>query len=441
MDAGPVYRPSVRRKRDPTPFKRYVKGRSRANVKVQRSASTQTRTRQNAKRAIKRAYKGWYQTKGVMGPRFKRGKTVRVNPLLRKGVKMHVESGNVVDNADCVYVGHTFGMHQAMRVVCHAIVKKLFLKHGHTIPDFTATVQTGILGSVRAPGKLNWSYTFGEDQSPSQGAVIAPAANATYLNVGDLLFNAISDVVRNQAITSNPPKEFKLIDVTWFDYYFSGGGDVEPNNTGTKLSGDSIWIKLDLTSKMVLQNRTLAKTGAGDESSMLDVANNPLYGRSYEGWGTGATFKGAHGFVGVNQECLVGHERTGVITFDPNNANYADFYDVLRRPPNARAFGCVSKSTGASLQPGQIRTSYLRMSRCMPLTKYWVLMLAFLTQSRSVQQTTRVPLGRYRFFAFEKKCNTGVDEPTMSVGYELNSEYGAFVWEKPCVTSVYNQIL
>ena len=187
-----------------------------------------------------------------------------------------------------------------------------------------------------------------------------------------------------------------------------------------------------------MQNRTLAGgAGTTDQSSMLDIANNPLDGRLYSGLGNGAIPKFADNSASL-VESFFGDRESGIIAAVPDTAlgNWTqEMYDNYRRPPSSGSFQGVKKTCKISLKPGEIRTSFVNYRKNMSVNEY------FQRNQQALYQYTRggtaAPMhfmGNFRFYGFEKRCNTTVDEPDISVGYEMNTHITCAIYERPVFT-------
>lgn len=432
LDQGPraAYRPSVRRAHSSAPFKRNVK---RRKAPLKRTPPTQTMTRRNVKRAVKRAYKGWYQTKGYSAPRFLRPKKWSGNPTLKRGCLLHVEQGGVTGDSDSVYIGHAFAIHQLFRSMCHALIKRLFYKAGYTFVSWDDKIQQTWATEAISPGTIKYHYRTDDHSLPQVQIVVTLQADKTYATAADDLFNSIVDTcVAAGAVETFFVTDMKL-DIT----------GVPTNNADAIMNVANCNFHFNCTSRMALQNRTLAKTGAGDESSMLDVANNPLEGKSYEGRGNGTGYAQHFSSLGTNgTSTFVSGDMTGVIDFWTGGAGVGtEVKAQLKRPPSASVFSSCNRSSKAMLNPGAIRNSVLRWTRVYNCRTIFAKLQSYLLKGRAANRDAYVDLGSWRVFGFQKKCATGQDEPNISIGYELNAHYGCYMTEKPVIGSVRHQVL
>lgn len=419
-------RPSVRRARAPTPFRRVVKRRSAARAVPRAQTTTQQRVAVRRK-STKRAFRGWFHTRGFMKPNFRKGRRVTTSSFLKSGVGMHVEFGSVSADSDCVWLGHSFAMQQILYITCCALVKKLFSKAGYQVANMYAKIQDQSATWVVSPGTVAYTYSYSAHGSPNN-TPLTIAADATFDAVAVQFRNSIMATLA--AAGGNHENLFLMELSLTFSGTSNGSRDAVVNLANSVM-------KYNCDSKMVLQNRTVAQSGAGDETSALDVANNPISGKSYEGKGNGAVpnYRGETSLVAGNS--FIGDSNSGYIEFNVNGTSVdASTKATFRRPCNAQAFTNVSRSKGVLLAPGAIKTSVIKYVNTIGLNMMIAKLKDWGERNFTPGFDKITPIGYFRMFAFEKKCNTRVDEPSISVGVELNCMYRAMCWEKPVSTSL-----
>ena len=187
---------------------------------------------------------------------------------------------------------------------------------------------------------------------------------------------------------------------------------------------------------MALQNRTLASSAVGnDESNRNDIANNPVAGKYYMGNGTGSMLAFSNNTVDLTTN-LISDPNTSLIEFDVNGANVTtDMKSVLKRPPGRQAFTQVVRSGGVIIAPGQIRNSQIRWKRKLSVNTFVRIIFDALKETSATK--LRLNLGKFEFFGFERKVSTGVDEPSISIGYEINQVFRCLLTEKSVATNTY----
>lgn len=382
-----------------------------------------------SKRPAKRTYTGMrskptsvvrkYHTTGTYGRRFARVKRQLSSKYEKYGFIEHVETGNVQNSNNCVYVGHSFGWRKLMCAVAGGIIRKLAAKAGYSLRSMLDKVQENEnVTFTQSPMNLNFSY---KSDSKLVQVVnnISIVADARWMDVVDALLSAWYNIVIAGA------EDLILLRV-WISGK-DGVGDILQFKQAS-MDLDGLLIDLYCTSEMTIQNRTLARTGTADESNMLDVANNPVAGKCYFGSGNGAQMR-VDNNTAPKAESFIGDQFTGRIFFNPDlggGTNTDETRAVLNRPPTKAAFTNVSKVGGAMLRPGEMKKSKIALSRKMYLHTFINHMFKNLDDGVTAHFCS---VGSFKIFAFEKQCNTGVDEPSISVGYEINNVYRCTVNE------------
>lgn len=397
-----------------------------STAKRARSGAQQYRSAKKPKRMSKslmpysKIRKGQYNTVGRIGRSFPKPKSKKAgtSQFFRSGYVRYTESGGVVESTDCIYVGHSFAHVQLLYSVLSAMLRRLFAKMGVKIQSWTDKLQgIGNTTFINSPGDIHWTYKT-DTGAPITRATYAIAADATFEQIAESLRTSVQTVfATNVAQCTMHSLEFTGRDV--------GSVNTYPNAV---LTLGNIELEFDCSSSMALQNRTQAKSDVADPTRFdsSDVANNPIAGKVYGGPGNGTGPRSGDNASATSP--MIASELTGSFAWDPQQAAVTpDMRAVYRRPPAKQSLLYVNRVSNVLLMPGQIRNSLIIWRRKMKLSQY---LLAIQNQLESGVNDVRIPLGKFECFAFEKKCNTRVDEPAISIGYELNQVYRVNVHEK-----------
>lgn len=370
-------------------------------------------------KAKSKTYMPRYVSTGVYGRKFKKPTKYGVSQYLKFGYVEHVEKGGVTNSNNCVYIGHTFGAQKMINAVCGAIVRKLAEKAGYSVRAMNDKIQANeTVVSAVSPLNLNYSYKLTAFGQVNVASIVA-GADSRWDDLQTQLLNSFYSVV---AVGG---EDLILLRI-WISSKDTAGDIQQVKQANMDLG--SLLLDLNFSSKMTMQNRTLARTGGADESNANDIANNPIAGRSYTGRGNGAMMRVANNIVATN-EAFLGNRETGEIDFrvDAGGGQVtAEQKEVFNRPPAKSAFQNVSATGSAFLNPGQMKTSSCYFKRKMYLSTF---MNAVYKNIEGSTNQSFCTLGMFKIYAYEKRCNTGVDEPDISVGYEINSIYRARVSE------------
>lgn len=398
-----------------TPERSRLKSRITKSAPIKRKVSMRKLTEQLQRTSLKRRRTRLYQSVGAYGGRFRKSYAFSATKYQRRGIVMHIEGGNVVARGgtpgtkQVVYIGHGCPLWQTWFCVCQYVVKDLFRRQGVLYTSQYDKPQE--LGSVHvvAPGAIVYGYqtTEGGQQLYARMAI---NADENFYQISLNLFTAW-----NALMSANNYIQFTTAELT-----------DDPTGVSTSLSNSRLRLTeliLDICNdaKLALQNRTVASSAVGnDESSMLDVSNNPLGGKSYEGRGAGPTPKWRLQSALVNDPYV--DQNSGVIDWNIDQAGFtANMIAQYSRPPPGTAFENCKKVGNVFLKPGEIKNSFLRTK-----VKMYFNTLCQIARSQmqiGIASTVNTTFGSYRMFCFEKKVNTTVDEPAISVGYEHNQTF------------------
>jgi hypothetical protein len=254
------------------------------------------------------------------------------------------------------------------------------------------------------------------------------ASQVSWETIADGLLAAfLNDCTTHYDVTANPTNRFDRCHLVKMYVKDTANGTVYRTVDLAHMK-----LKLFSTSSLAIQNRTLANSGANPEhhDSMFDVENNPVEGYKYTTKGSGFTLKFIDDTVG-SRVSFLSHDDTGVLFGDPDDAGLSTAQkDLLQRPPGSQLFQRCFKSRGVKLAPGAIRKNKMRSSFHMNLNVFMRKMVGYLRDQTN--RGAKLWIGKSEMFAFEKMMHTSdATEPDMSIGYEVNNFYGAYVYSTP----------
>lgn len=366
-------------------------------------------TKPKMRKPVKRFY-----TVGKMGKSFSKPKASPVSAFLKVGYVEAVEDGGEIASTECPYVGHALAHEKLLFAAVAAVVRRMMQNMGFRIASWDdVIVQTS---SLVVPGGYRLVYRA------SSGAAFTEVTAAFALDtswkavVAQIVFSI------QTAISSNTISDGFSVDELIFYQNDSVGGQIAMARSRVFLS--SVMLHFNCSSSLSLQNRTRASSDVadGDVYSTDNILNNPLGGKSYEGSGTGAQLKEDSNSLVAGTK-LVANSQSGLINMDWDATHLSAAQKaILRRPPPKTAFLHVRKQGVAGIKPGEIRTSRLSYVQTLSFTKFVEKMHTILVSS-AIFQDMIIPIGSFRFYAFEKRCNTRVNEGNIELGYELNNVY------------------
>lgn len=345
-----------------------------------------------------------WRTTGVVGPKFSKKGTSALSKYLKYGVCLKKEQGATLADSSAVYVGHhTMPANMIMRGVFYALARKI-LTFNNSFPsdvvepclDFPVDVTYTYRVTVDGPLLISTPVTV---TSPVTVEKLGQAlGNNVLTTMGTISFyETTSLTVLNVNDPVNPLRIFYMPTV-------------------------NISIELDVVSNLQIQNRTLASVGAADESSMLDVANNPLRGKMYMGFSNKHSYRYNNDFVGVTPTFYHG-ANDGLLFIGPDNGTFTpEMAQNIRKPPPRSAFGNLTSTNYVRLKPGEIRRSKLRDYKKKTLNQ-WINLYFDCMRGAPVAieilTDAYVKEGKSCFLGLEKMCDSESESNPISVGFEV----------------------
>lgn len=367
-----------------------------------------------------------YLTKGVKAKFKRRTRPQKYNVFEKQGSVKHLEIGGTVssrvgpnpeDEKRCLYVGHTtFDQIELLKILMRGIVRRLafhckqFFNNWQEPSNFGHTVQ------------VRFYYRKGVDAS---GAVLV--AQTATIPVGDT-WESFENLCQLAFVTMQDTPDYNIqllrVDIR----------DPSPNAAGSRevlasIDMEKALFDIEIVSKMRIQNRTVASVQDPDSDVMTDVSNNPLHGRRYMCSGNGLK-PGQDTGTGVADKAMVGGYPNGILTYVPGDSE-----DMYRKPPRSTIFTNVKKQQTVDVKPGDIKTSYLKYTATMSVDNFLKAFRLHLYDMKVWYPNTLInlpkkhfcSLGKTELIAVEKLLDSRVDEPTISIGYELVQSFKGLV--------------
>lgn len=324
------------------------------------------------------------------------------------GINYTQETGGSGDCNDLAVIGHSTIITSKMRVLAWELVlKKLLEKAGHTVYDVNTTLTSHIsdtlaLSVQRYPSDNPTTYSVTGLNAYTLKTLATYMADNTRLwnldnsTAGQTLYN---DIKYLPYTVNSTTQTFRVACLRLKDFR----------------------IRYRVKSSLKVQNQSTASETAIEAD---DVNNVPLYGKSYEGTGSGTVWNGKSVSSAYSQ-LFVGHNETGVITADGDA-------QMTEPPPHYEFDKAVTKTGKVRMNPGDIKYSNL----------YTVVNKSFddfiqLTFPSGYGTTvhTRIKPGKFRFFIVEKILDaTGTLHVKMQ--YEVNVQHSINGSEKYCYNCI-----
>lgn len=356
-------------------------------------------------RAKKRSgYRGWSKSAGFFKVKKKVKRRGSRFDATKKGVMQTTERAGILNVQHTGYVGHiTHPKITLMKLTIAALVKKLFVKAGCNVMDLNMAAPVDNTDIIRI------RYYKNQESGTTLTTLsytVAGAGTTTYLTIANQLYAAVT------AGAGATAYDIRLHDMAYIPV-IKTIAFTELNLNGMLMN---VWTKSDLK----IQNRTV---NAATDIDSEDVDNVPLYGKCYEGKGTGAVLV-SQGQVTMSTP-FVGDTVYGVIAVNGSNQT------GTVEPVMPTMFRGVSKTGKAHLDPGQIKTSVLFESRYYSLDSIFKY---FWYTGNDIGTYVIQKFGKFRFFSLEKMIDTigsDTDATNVNIAIEHNLKMGVCAgWEK-----------
>lgn len=353
-----------------------------------------------------------YRTLGRTGPKFPTKGSSSLSKFLKSGVSMKVEAGNTLTDADALYVGHySLPVNRVCPAVFYALARRILNKNKCFPSDMLQP--TGIEATTIY---IKYRTTFTGLVSTSVGGSLA--ANASIVDMG----NAIGRELLTVLTSALNYFEFVSMQV-----YETTGGDLLFEADATSIS-----VELKATSNFHIQNRTKASGADTDQSSMLDIENNPLRGKAYFGWSNIHPYR-FNNDTTTTCPALYHELNDGLLYVGANDATFtSQMSTAMKKPPPRSAFSNVGSTQYVKLAPGEIRKSTIHGGFTCSFNNFIQMYLSCMRGQTEIYSLTNalVSKGKSVFYGLEKVCDSGSESQSISVGFECTASINALVYVK-----------
>lgn len=399
------------------------------------------RKRQRKSMQVPGSTMGRYFTYGRAGKFKKRIKAARPSTHSKLGSVKEIEIGGTVssrvgtqpeDERRITYLGHTtFDELEIWFSMVRAMVRRLIAKDGSNFNNWND------VAPYTAATAWRFDYRTGVYDATTEFEQYTATVGQTY--------EQIATGCAKRWARAQGGADYHIIPLK---LYLFKTGDAAPT---VKIDLQGAAIAFDIKSRMVIQNRSLGSVVDADSDVVTDVSNNPVKGRRYFSSSNGLrmrTTTGAQpgrtpnlpanggdeelaGYSNTLETLLVGGTPNGIIRVTPSEPEF-------RKPPPSSVFSNCRLTGAVKLNPGQIKTSYLKFSQNVYLTTFFMKFGRHLYDIKVFFDDELVPLVRKHYcnlasaevFAFEKMLDSRVDEPTISLGYEVHYSIASTLYTK-----------
>lgn len=367
----------------PAPARRAGMFGSGARIAVRRAAPT-SRSGSNTNSG------GFFRPGTRAGVRHYRSR----NTASRKGVLATFETGGVISDSQCVYIGHnTFPPNRLQYMMLHSIVKSLFNGMGIYPTNINLPLTQTEAGDI-----FRITYRADSDPGTVESAFNIPFSGA---NTPDELVTSVLSLVSFQ----NATNQIAFLRAE----YFPISSNVNLSYRKLILTNAKLVVKAK--SALKIQNRSINEA---DEENRNEVDNVPLNGKSYEGTGNGAQYVDQNG----TSIPYIAHKTYGVLVKASPGASEDE-------PPIPQHFTNVNKSAKVQIEPGQLKTSVLYSSMTIPFYRLGFALFGDVSTGVVIYKKTN--LGKFRFFAMERMIHAQSEVPDLTCAFEHNLEISSYL--------------
>lgn len=350
-------------------------------------------------------YEGNYKGKLPSGSAY-RG----ITKAEKLGYVIEFESGGILSDQEAVYMAHGMPLQVLLESVCGAMARRVLLKWGMSIKSWNQNQLTG-----SATDLFQWNIAY--KATPTGPIVSANSVGALGTTTPLTFAIDLANLLCSQITAALLYFEPVTIRAVWNR---SAAADfVEEYRRECKDIDVFLWFNSNLT----VQNRTPAATGAADETSALDVANNPVNVK---------VFKCGSNHISVKSEeaALTEFLNLNIATgFDGLGTATANFPAGLKKVPDWHSFNNTYSQSRSTIGPGNMKDDVLKIVKKMTFSQFIFKMMHYLRTGTSSAATTNGAEVKFpsKMLGFDRRLDTRTSEPPVTIGYELNQKMMVYV--------------
>jgi hypothetical protein len=354
---------------------------------------------------------------GVYGLR--RGARPKVAKASYRGIQLVTENGGVIDDPNCVYVGHASSAPQTeLTLTFYSVYRLLMTKANITFTNWDST--DGII--QLAPSKVYRIDVFfitgpdnvGESRLSHEIFNVAPlpSHNTAAAGFGQFMQQSVYTTGTEEV------KRFVLSEVT----------PAVEDKALSIVSAEDITICGFTKSILVIQNRT--RDDSSQTSRLINsVTNNPLKGYRYECRGKGFRVQTVSNVTDANNQIGAGwgaNSKIGLIAARGDFTNPS----LSKKPMLPTDFKDVTRVNKISVTSGLMRRDVLTFKWKKKYNKLIDMYSDTVKGNITTKGLQYENYGRSSMVGLEKVMNTGEASINVNIGYQLERHYSCFAYER-----------
>lgn len=287
------------------------------------------------------------------------------------GINYTGEFGGTTSDVDMIVIGHSTAPTGIIyNQVWAAVIKKLFRLADYDILD--PSVDIPVVGQIA----ITWKR---HSDDAVQLETMGVGYEQTYPTFKALMFGLCGSAMDFNSNSGSDVQSVEFLAITFTPATPPEGAFITMHESRMRL--DETIVSLSMKSTLKMQNRTV--NTAGEDENAVD--NVPLYGKSYEGSGSGPYWIN----VDNDDTSFMANRDTGVIkTARPGE---------MKEPPKPSEFKGTQKTGKIRVEPGHIKTSVLTAYASHKLATWYRMCVPF-----EFIDKAKTHFGKYRFFCIEK---------------------------------------
>ncbi|QXP07713.1 MAG: putative capsid protein [Arizlama virus AZLM_719] len=314
------------------------------------------------------------------------------------GSTKYLENGGILTDSQCLYVAHsTMPAHEVTQAACRAVVKELFRQMGDSILNWNQIPRNQGSSLVRT---MRFEYIFPELALAPNVVTYTIANTDSYTQIASELENRMDSNIATDAI--------EFLSVSIYETY---SANVQTQRAIVYLK--NTLLDFEITSKLTLQNVTLATTSAEtNNDEVSNVESQPLKGKVYNGF--------AHrNYMELQSELSTGLRQ--VLIADPENGLVSinatsDNYGLLKKPPQKKVLGMKDEAY-ISMGPGELKNFFTKYKRRLTWNKFCTICVGQFNSDIQIKQA----FGSIQCIALEKYLdNRSASSAPIRLQYEVN---------------------
>lgn len=312
------------------------------------------------------------------------------------------EDGGIVQDSQCVYIGHAIAFGQLYESICRAVIRELFRQKGENIVDWTDHWLGTSLHMVLA-------YKYGLPNATTLStATVTFVQPASYSDLANLLLVSL----KANLTTS--------IGYVIYDMWL--GEAVDSSNTVALINFNQCMLNFYVKSELKVQNATHA-ADVDENDQYTDIHNRPVVGKVYYSKRQMAGFlpnsrvhRGAT--AEPSYESYLANYTSGIIA--ATNSTTLSFQ--TKKPPAGYYFNANTSYT--KISPGQIRTYRWTYRKAFNGSTFLSKFSGQFTGAHGTAIKAVYPIGPAQMVGLEKEIDIrSANETDIVVGFQITQTY------------------